>query len=86
MINPVSNSTEQGVAKMGTVQIKLDELLNERAVARITGLSVATVRRWRLLRQGPKYIKIGAAVRYKPDDISVWLESRPTGGQRAGAQ
>ena len=57
-----------------------ETLLNERDVARITGLSVASVRRWRLLRQGPKYIKIGAAVRYKPRDISAWLESRPHGG------
>ena len=58
----------------------LVNLLNEYDVARITGLSVASVRRWRLLRQGPKYLKIGAAVRYKPEDISVWLESRPSGG------
>ena len=53
----------------------LETLLNEHDVARVTGLSVASVRRWRLLRQGPKYLKIGAAVRYKPEDISVWLES-----------
>jgi predicted DNA-binding transcriptional regulator AlpA len=55
-------------------------LLNEHDVARITGLSVASVRRWRLLRQGPKYIKIGAAVRYKPEDVAGWLESRPSAG------
>ena len=65
---------------MATVKNILETLLNEYDVARITGLSVASVRRWRLLRQGPKYLKIGAAVRYKPEDISVWLESRPSGG------
>ena len=48
---------------MATVDSALETLLNEHDVARITGLSVASVRRWRLLRQGPKYIKIGAAVR-----------------------
>ena len=58
----------------------IGNLLNEHDVARITGLSVASVRRWRLLRQGPKYLKIGAAVRYKAEDISIWLESRPSGG------
>jgi len=58
----------------------LETLMTEHDVARVTGLSVASVRRWRLLRQGPKYLKIGAAVRYKPEDISVWLESRPCGG------
>jgi predicted DNA-binding transcriptional regulator AlpA len=46
-------------------------------VARITGLSVASVRRWRLFRQGPKYIKIGAAVRYKAEDVAAWIASSP---------
>jgi len=63
----------------------LETLLTEHDVARFTGLSVASVRRWRLLRQGPKYIKIGAAVRYKAEDLSSWLESRPTGGEQARA-
>jgi predicted DNA-binding transcriptional regulator AlpA len=66
--------------EMGVVHNAIENLLNEYDVARVTGLSVASVRRWRLLRQGPKYLKIGAAVRYKPEDISAWLESRPTGG------
>jgi predicted DNA-binding transcriptional regulator AlpA len=65
---------------MVTVNNTLETLLNEHDVARVTGLSVASVRRWRLFRQGPKYLKIGAAVRYKPEDISAWLQSRPSGG------
>jgi len=60
----------------------IETLLNEHDVARITGLSVASVRRWRLLRQGPKYLKIGAAVRYRTEDIRAWLETRPAGGGR----
>jgi predicted DNA-binding transcriptional regulator AlpA len=59
----------------------VEKLLNEHDVARITGLSVASVRRWRLLKQGPRYLKIGAAVRYKAEDIAKWLETRPTGGE-----
>lgn len=58
-----------------------ETLLNEHDVARITGLSVASVRRWRLLRQGPKYLKIGSSVRYRSQDIDAWLASRPTGGE-----
>jgi predicted DNA-binding transcriptional regulator AlpA len=58
----------------------LEALLNEHDVARITGLSVASVRRWRLHRQGPKYLKIGSAVRYTHEDVAAWLASRPTGG------
>ncbi len=66
---------------MEAIPKALTDLLNEHDVARITGLSVASVRRWRLVRQGPKYLKIGAAVRYKPEDVAAWLESRPTGGE-----
>jgi excisionase family DNA binding protein len=55
-------------------------LLNEYGVSEILGVSVATIRRWRLLRQGPKYIKVGSSVRYKREDVAAWLDSRPTGG------
>jgi predicted DNA-binding transcriptional regulator AlpA len=66
---------------MGTIRNTLIHLLNEYEVAETFSVSVATVRRWRLLRQGPKYLKLGAAVRYKPEDILAWLESRPSGGE-----
>ena len=83
--NTVQNRLQQKREREEAHRVWLDALLNERDVARITGLFVASVRRWRLLRQGPKYLKIGAAVRYKPEDISAWLESRPFGGGQ-GAQ
>src|SRR3954452_8634094 len=66
--------------EMESLHNAIENLLNERDVARITGLSVASVRRWRLLRHGPKYLKIGAAVRYRREDLDAWLGSRPTGG------
>jgi len=66
---------------------QLQALLNERQVAAITGMSLASVRRWRRLKRGPRYLKIGGAVRYPPEDLSAWLASRPSGGERqAGAQ
>lgn len=71
---------------MGTMHNRIENLLNEFDVARITGMSVASVRRWRLIRQGPKYLKIGSAVRYRLDDISSWLNSRPTGGEQNRAR
>jgi len=56
------------------------KFLNEKEVAALLGVSVATVRRWRLLHQGPRYLKLGSSVRYSIESISVWLQSRPTGG------
>lgn len=60
-----------------------ETLYTEHDVARVTRMSVASVRRWRLLRRGPTYIKIGAAVRYRPADVEAWLASRPSGGETA---
>ena len=60
---------------METIHNAIENLLNEHSVARITGLPVASVRRLRLLRQGPKYLRIGAAVRYEPKDVLAWLGS-----------
>ena len=56
------------------------QFLTESEVARLVSMSLATVRRWRLLQTGPRFVKLGAAVRYRPEDVSAWLESRPTGG------
>jgi hypothetical protein len=68
----------------------LETLLTEREYAGITKRSVASVRRDRLLRQGCPYVKLGALVRYRPEDVKAHLErslrrptvgaSRPDGG------
>jgi len=50
-------------------------LLNEHEVAAYLKISVASVRRWRLFRKGPKFVKIGAAVRYRRGDMEAWLNS-----------
>jgi hypothetical protein len=55
-------------------------LLTEEEVARQLHVSVASLRRWRLERRGPQFIKVGSLVRYRPDEIEVWLAALPTGG------
>ncbi len=75
------NTSQQNEPQSGPAD-QLPALLNEFDVARITGLSVASVRRWRLFKRGPRFLKLGAAVRYRAEDIQAWLETRPTGGGR----
>ncbi len=58
----------------------LPVLLNEHEVAGILNMSVASVRRWRLLGRGPRFLKIGASVRYRSEELSEFLATRPTGG------
>jgi hypothetical protein len=78
--------TSHGQATKNISPDPLPELLDEYDVARITGLSVATVRRWRLLRTGPRFLKLGFSVRYTPEDLLGWIHSRPYGGELAEAE
>lgn len=64
----------------------VEALLTEHEIAQFLSVSVASVRRWRLFKQGPKFLKIGACVRYRPQDISAYLESLPTGGSSIGVR
>jgi len=34
----------------------------------------------RLTKRGPAFLKVGALVRYSPEDLDAWLASLPTGG------
>lgn len=54
----------------------LPDLLTEVDVHNYTGMSRPTLRRWRSEgSQGPKFIKLGAAVRYPKDSLRAWLDS-----------
>lgn len=55
-------------------------LLREKDIAARTDVSLALVRKWRLLGNGPQFIKLGSAVRYREEDLNLWLATRPTGG------
>jgi predicted DNA-binding transcriptional regulator AlpA len=50
-------------------------LLNEHEVAQLLRVSVATIRRRRLIRQPPEWLKIGASVRYRPEAVDRLIES-----------
>jgi hypothetical protein len=43
-------------------------------------VSLACLRRWRLERRGPMFVKMGQLVRYRPEDLESWLKTLPTGG------
>ncbi len=55
-------------------------LLTEYEVAQRLHISLASLRRWRLERRGPRFIKVSSLVRYRPEDVEEWLAALPTGG------
>jgi hypothetical protein len=57
-------------------------LLTEGDVAQRLHVSLASIRRWRLERRGPQFIKVGSLVRYRNEDLELWLAALPTGGSQ----
>jgi len=53
------------------------ELLTDREVAKLLGLSVSCLRSWRYSGRGPTYLKLGggpkAAVRYRRADVDAFI-------------
>jgi excisionase family DNA binding protein len=55
-------------------------LLTEQELAKQLSVSLASVRRWRINGRGPLFVKVGASVRYGPEDVETWLGELATGG------
>ncbi len=49
--------------------------LTEREVSNLLGLSVATLRAWRHRGQGPRFLRLGRAVRYLPADLENFVRA-----------
>ena len=60
----------------------MSSLMTEQDVAKQLHVSLALVRRWRFEKRGPMFVKVGALVRYRPEDLEAWLRDLPTGGSR----
>jgi len=58
-----------------------DSLLTEKQLSAQLHVSLASVRRWRLLGRGPRFLKLGSLVRYRREDVQDWINTRPAGGE-----
>ena len=52
------------------------ELLTEQAVAKILTCEVKTLQAWRCRGGGLPFVRVGRLVRYKPDDVQAYIETR----------
>jgi len=60
-----------------------ERLLTAPELAALLGLQVQSLARWRCTREGPPYLKVGRAVRYRQADVDAWLARQtvsPAGG------
>ena len=51
------------------------EYLTAEQVAQMTGFSTKSLEAYRAKRQGPPFLKVGHSVRYRADDVRVWMEA-----------
>ena len=65
-----------------TVELENTRLWKEDRTAKHLGMSVAWLRKRRLDREPPFPVRLGAAVRYRPEDIEAYIESLATSGDR----
>ena len=52
-----------------------DDYLSESELANQLGRGVRTLRRWKALREGPPWTKVGKRLYYKKSSVAAWLTS-----------
>jgi predicted DNA-binding transcriptional regulator AlpA len=55
------------------------ELVDEASLAARLGVSRSTLQSWRYGGRGPRFIKLGRMVRYRPADIEAYLAANTHG-------
>ena len=67
----------------------MENLLTERQVAALLGVSISLLRKWRVSREGgPPYLKIGRAVRYSTEDLDAFVRTnrvQPADGEEVAS-
>jgi predicted DNA-binding transcriptional regulator AlpA len=73
---------------MGLLEHRLEHptrLLTQVDAAKLLRLSERTLERLRLTGGGPRYVKAGRAVRYRPCDLEAWIAERIVNSTSEGA-
>lgn len=51
----------------------IDSTISSTELAKLLGVSDATLTRWRAMQYGPKYLQLGHKIRYRQEDVDAWL-------------
>jgi excisionase family DNA binding protein len=57
----------------------MQPLLTTRAAAEMLCLNSRTLERLRVAGNGPRFVKMGKSIRYRPADVEAWLMTRVIG-------
>lgn len=75
-------SSEESVAEVGAkgtpegaTVLRLNMgLLSEQELSVLLGVQVRTLQKWRCLKTGPDFVRLGKVVFYRRSDIEKWIE------------
>jgi hypothetical protein len=62
----------------GAARTKINVLLNGKEAAAYLNIKPETLTKWRWAGAGPRYVKVGSAVRYKPSDLDAFMRPGAT--------
>lgn len=68
-----TNERERGAIDRGG---EAERLLRPSDLADQLGVPVATIYRWNYTGDGPRRLRLGKHVRYRPSDVAAWLAQR----------
>ena len=69
---PHPHTSSDGGLKQSSASPSRNRILTDVAVAERLGVSRFTVRSWRLKGVGPRFLKMGRAVRYRSEDVDEY--------------
>ena len=58
-----------------------EALLSPQQLADYLGVPIRTVYVWNSTGTGPRRVRVGKHVRYRPVDVAAWLDRQAEGGQ-----
>lgn len=65
--------------------VEAQDLMSTREVAAHLRVRPQTLKKWRILGTGPRFVKIGFRVFYRSADIKAWIDGRLRTGTSTGA-
>jgi excisionase family DNA binding protein len=56
-----------------------DSLVTEVQAAKFLNISIRTLQAWRIKLAGPRFVRVGRAIRYRRSDLTAWIEANTVG-------
>lgn len=70
-----TTSTTQGVIMSSTTTTPRPRLMTPEELAEYLGVTMHCIYTWSSRGDGPRVLRVGGRLRYRPDDVEAWLDT-----------